>query len=96
MPRKISGYVGHDGGRFATTVDGNSASGQPVLNVASTVKFERGQGVVINPHGARQEFGTIISVTDGVSITLQSNLVYTHTAVQSDRVKRTGIVEPYI
>jgi hypothetical protein len=96
MQRKFSGYVGKKGGRFFTTVDADSASGQPVLNVASTAKFDKAQGVVINPHGAREEFGTIISVQDGISITLQSNLTYTHTALQADRVKRVGRVEAFL
>jgi hypothetical protein len=95
MPRsnaiKISGYVGAHGGRYSTTVNADSASGQPVLNVAVTSHFAAGQGVQINPHGARDETKTILSVQAGVSLTMTANLTYTHTAVQADKVKRVGI-----
>jgi hypothetical protein len=76
-----------DGGDV-TTVDANSASGQKVLNVASTTTpaFAAGDSVVINYGGAREESGTIDTVQAGVSITLLANLTYTHTAAQADEV----------
>lgn len=72
---------------FSTTVDGDSNSGQKVLQVAATTGFAVGEMVVINQGGAREEAGTIATITAGVSITLVANLTYTHTAVQADVVQ---------
>ena len=69
-----------------TSVDGNSASGTPTLNVASTMGFTAGQTVLIAPSTPRQERRMIQSVTAGVSFTLTENLAYTHTAAQADRL----------
>jgi len=73
-------------GSTITTVDANSASGQKVLNVASTTPFTAGDSVVINYGGIREEDGTINTVQAGVSITLFVNMTYTHTAGQADEV----------
>lgn len=72
----------------STTVDADSNSGQKVLNVASTAtpSFQVGDRVHINSGGARDEVGYIASIQAGVSITLVSNLTFTHTAVQADAV----------
>lgn len=71
-----------------TTVDGDSASGQKVLNVASTVNMLVGGRVAIDPFdaGSRLEAGVIDAITAGVSITLVSNLAFAHTAGQADKV----------
>ncbi len=76
------------GRRWTTTVDEDSASGQPVLSVASTARFHVGQRILINPNGPRVEVGTVLSVQDGDNVKLEANLVYTHTATQGDKVRR--------
>lgn len=72
----------------ATTVDADSASGQKVLNVAATTNMLVGAGVAIDPFdkNSRGEFGVIATISAGVSITLISNLGFTHTAAQADQV----------
>lgn len=70
-----------------STVDADSAAAQKVLNVAATGAFTAGDRVIINRGGAREEQAVIDSVQAGVSITLLTNLVYTHTQVQADVVE---------
>ena len=70
-----------------TTVDTDSNSAQTVLSVAATTMFMVNDRVRINSGGARDESGYIASISAGVSITLQANLTYTHTAVQADVVE---------
>ena len=75
-----------------STVDVNSASGQTVLSVAATTNFSatdgtKGWRVIINRGGDREEECTIASISAGVSITMDANLVYTHTAAQADVVE---------
>lgn len=69
-----------------TSVDANSASGQPVLNVADTTGFAANLAIAIDEGGARDEAKSILSVQAGVSLTLRSNLTNTHTAAQADPV----------
>ncbi len=68
----------------STTVNGDSNSGQAVLNVAATTNFVVGNRVLIGDGTARFEVGVILSIQAGVSLTLTSNLTYTHTAGQAD------------
>lgn len=76
---------------FATTfVDVDSAAAQPVLSVDDTTIFAVNQRVIINEGGAREEEGVISSISVGVSITLKTNLAFTHTSVQADIVQRTN------
>ena len=70
-----------------TTVDADSNSGQPVLNVASTSGYSVGDVVNINVGGVRAEIRRILSISAGVSLTMTSNLSSTHTAVQADTVR---------
>lgn len=77
-------YSGNSG--IQTKVDANSASGQKVLNVLNTSSFAVGDKVLIAPYTARQETGIVASVQNGVSITLVSNLKFTHTAIDADKV----------
>jgi hypothetical protein len=70
-----------------STVDADSASAQKVLNVAATGAFTAGDRVVVNRGGVREEQAVIDSVQAGVSITLLTNLAYTHTQVQADVVE---------
>ena len=83
-----------------TTVDADSNSGQPVLNVAATQvfgadSFRTGDTVVINNGGAREEVREILSVQAGISITFTENLTNTHTAVQADIVASCAVLECY-
>ena len=75
-----------------STVDENTASGQPILKVAATGNFDATDGnlgwrVIINRGGDREEEGTVLSIQAGASITLDSNLTYAHTAAQADVVE---------
>jgi hypothetical protein len=71
---------------ISTTVDADSSNGQKVLNVAATAGFAVGDQIRINDGGARDEQGVVASIQAGVSLTLEENLVYTHTAAQADAV----------
>ena len=61
-----------------TTVDAESAADQKVLNVASTVGFEEGEIVTINKGGSHESQRQISSIQAGVSLTMTTNLSYTH------------------
>ena len=71
-----------------TTVNADSSSGQPVLSVAATSMFLVGMRVEIGYNTARSETGRIASISAGVSITLDANLTYSHTAAQADVVSQ--------
>ena len=70
----------------SSTVDSDSSSGQKVLNVAATTGFAVGDNIIINDGGAREEQGIVASIQAGVSLTLEDDLTYTHTAAQADVV----------
>lgn len=72
-----------------TTVDADSASGQKVLNVAATTSFRIYDRIDIDPTGVGggQEFGFIVTIQAGISVTLLANLTNTHIAVQADTVQ---------
>ena len=70
----------------STTVNGDSASGQAVLNVASTTGFVVGQPVIIGDGTVRAEKKTILSIQAGTSLTMTANLTNAHSAVQADAV----------
>ena len=73
-------------------VDVNSAADQAVLSVDATTNFSavdeaKGWRVIIGRGTVREEEGTIASISAGVSITLDENLTYAHTAAQADVVE---------
>jgi len=75
-----------------STVDADSAAGQAVLSVAGTTNFNatdyaKGHRVIIGRGTVREEEGTIASISAGVSITMDDNLTYAHTATQADVVE---------
>lgn len=72
----------------SSTVDVDSASGQKILNVAATTGFVAGSMVKIGDGTAGEEVGRVASIQVGVSLTLDENLDYTHTALQADTVKQ--------
>ena len=75
-----------------STVDESSAAAQKVVSVAATTNFDatdfaKGWRVIIGRGTVREEEGTIASISAGISITLDDNLTYAHTAVQADVVE---------
>lgn len=77
----------------STTVDADSAAGQKVLNVAATTGFAAGDTICIQDSGGgvtRLEWATISLVTAGVSLTVDRNLEFAHTAAQADTVRNKG------
>lgn len=71
-----------------TEVDDDSASGQKVLKVTSTVGFSNTDKIIVNRDGAREEECVIASIQDGVSLTMVDNLTDTHTQAQADDVEK--------
>lgn len=73
----FSGFIiaGNNG---STTVDVQSLAGQAVLSVADTTGFYVGQPVVIDEGNANEEYHIVLTVTSGVSLTLNGNLDHTH------------------
>lgn len=61
-----------------TTVDAESASDQKVLNVTSTIGYEEGEIVTIDEGGSHESQRQISSIQAGVSLTMTTNLFYTH------------------
>jgi len=74
-----------------STVDQESAKDQPVLYVASTTGFMAADTIIIDRDGAREEEAVILSVQDGDSLTLTTNLTNAHTAAQADRVEKYAL-----
>ena len=75
-------------GQGSTPVTSDSASGQAVLNVSSTTGFDIGEVVEIGYGTARQETGRISAISANSSITLESNLTFSHTAAQGDTIQK--------
>ena len=73
-------------------VDQDSNSGQPVLSVASTSGFAVDDTVVINREGIREEEKIILSIQEGISLTMTVNLTIPHTEAQADRVEKYSLV----
>lgn len=77
----------------ATTVNVNSASGQVVLNVASTTGFAAGMRVrIAEGIAARDETREILTVTSATQLTLTANLGFTHLAVDADTVEAVNVL----
>jgi hypothetical protein len=73
----------------STTVSSDSASGQAALNVSSSTGFAAGDTICIQDSGGgvtRLEFAKVSKTATGV-LTLDSNLIFTHTAAQADTVR---------
>lgn len=74
---------------LVTHVNGNSSSGQNILNVLTSDNVVIGQNILISGNSstsiARAEINTIIDKGNG-TITLKDNLIYTHTSEQYDYV----------
>lgn len=70
-------------------VNADSTSGTAILKVSSVSMFAAGDWVRINESGPRDEQGVILSLQSTTpSITLTTNLTYSHTAAQVDKVER--------
>jgi hypothetical protein len=88
LPVEVSGTHGD------TTVDADSAAGQKVLNVTATTNFIAGDTILIGSRSSatkayKAEVRVIDTIQAGVSLTLLSNLAYTHTAVDAETVKES-------
>ncbi len=76
-----------------TTVDADSAADQTTLNVAATTNFAVGDTVIVSAESsAREELAVIATVNSGVSLVMEANLTFAHTAAQADTVKKIQIV----
>jgi len=73
-------------------VDETSAADQPILLVASTTGFWAGSTIWINRDGEREEEMAVLSIQEGVSLTLTANLTNAHTETQGDRVEKYSLV----
>ena len=70
-------------------INGDSNSGQPVLNIDLNAGFRAGDSIIIDKGGSREETAEIETV-GSTSITLTTNLIYTHTAADADGVRTMG------
>ena len=70
----------------STAVSGDSASGQTTLNVTASTAFQPGMMVEIGYGTARAEVIRVASTGAG-TIVSETNLLFTHAAVQADTVK---------
>jgi len=74
-------------------VDQDSAAAQPVLSIAATTGFAVEDTVVINRDGAREEEKTVLSIQEGISLTMTENLTNPHTKEQADRVEKYILID---
>lgn len=72
-----------------TTVDVESAAAQAVLSVAATTDFLPGESVLVNSGGGQEATYVILSVQAAVSLTMTTNLLFTHAV--DETVAQTGI-----
>ena len=78
----------------STTVNVDSASGQPALNVTAITGFASEDIIAIQDSGGgftRLEFHRVSKTAAGV-LTLDRNLQFSHTAVQADTVRNKADV----
>lgn len=73
-----------------TAVNGDSASGQKTVNVTATTNIAAGDYTVIGKGSAREELCSVASVGAGPTMVCVSNLTYTHTSAQGDKVDKTN------
>lgn len=74
-------------GQGSTTVNVDSASGQPILSIASVTGFTVGEIVEVGHGTARYEALEVLTV-GASSLTFTTNLAFSHTAAQADTVKK--------
>ena len=74
---------------LSTTLDGSAASGQKVVPLTSTTGFTAGDVALVRAEDADDEFELIVidSVSDGVSITSTTDLIYSYEETDSCRHK---------
>lgn len=75
-------------GQGNSTVNSDSASGQTTLNIASSTGFQIGEIIEIGYGTARYEAQRIATIPGATSVTLESNLTFSHTAAQADVVQK--------
>lgn len=72
-----------------TTVDVESASAQAVLSVTATTDFLVGETVVVDSGETHEATYIILSVQGGISLTMTTDLLFTHEVAEA--VAQTGI-----
>ncbi|MCK4819922.1 hypothetical protein KA005_29420, partial [bacterium] len=82
--------------KHETYVDATSTAGQKVLSVQSTTNFIVGGTVVIGEGTERKEVKVIGSISAGASLTMTTDLEYTHTISQEDLVENTYYLVLYV
>lgn len=81
--------LGSNAAANSTTVNSDSNSGQAALNVASVTGFAGEDMILVQDSGGgvtRVEWARVAKTATGI-LTLDRNLVYTHTAAQADTVR---------
>jgi len=79
------------GTKGTIAVDQDSASGAATLYIDDTSELIKGDVLLINSGGAREEWAQILTITDGDHVVLRQNLHFTHTALQADAVVAVGL-----
>ncbi len=86
----------------STTVDGDSAASQKILNVTTTAGFAAGELICIQDAGGgvtRLEWAKISKITNpgaGGELILQNDLAFAHSAAQADTVRNQADCFPAI
>ncbi len=75
-------------GQGSSTVTTDSNSGQKVLSTTTTTGFEVGEIVEVGYGTARYELCRIASISAATSLTMESNLSFSHTSAQADTIKK--------
>lgn len=87
-PAAIAAFLSSSAAANQTTVNSDSASGQNLLNVASTTGFVAGDFIIIQDAGlTRVEWHRVSRVVSATQLALDDNLGFTHTAAQADSVR---------
>ena len=73
----------------ATTVDVESAAAQAVLSVTATTNFLAGETVIVDVGESHAATYIILSVQDAVSLTMTTNLLFTHEVAET--VTQAGV-----
>lgn len=78
-----------DGGTWTepmTVINGDSASGQPILNVSSSSGFQAGDRLLLDSGGDKAS-SKIVSTTGAGTITMTTNLDYSYVGIDNDPVQ---------
>jgi len=67
----------------SSTVDQNVAASEATLYVADTTPFLAGDHVIVNEGGAREEKGSVSSISAGDHLLMNAGVTYAHTSARS-------------